>query len=87
MLLDEQVEMKDKNGNVIKLTSKEVAMHHKQISKAVNEGDTRAYNAVLDRIDGKPEQKTEVEVHGEAPVKIIAVEGFTGFDKPNDPTD
>jgi len=31
-------------------------MHLKQIAKAMKEGDTRAYEAVLDRIDGRPTQ-------------------------------
>lgn len=31
-------------------------MHLKQIAKAIKDGDTRAYEAVLDRIDGRPTQ-------------------------------
>lgn len=31
-------------------------MHLAQIAKAINEADTRAYEAVLDRVDGKPTQ-------------------------------
>lgn len=31
-------------------------MHLKQIAKAMKEGDTRAYEAIFDRIDGRPTQ-------------------------------
>jgi hypothetical protein len=31
-------------------------MHLKQIAKAMKDGDTRAYEAVFDRIDGRPTQ-------------------------------
>lgn len=34
----------------------EQLMHMAQIAKAIKDGDTRAYEAVLDRIDGKPTQ-------------------------------
>lgn len=49
----------DKENPVTKETGKFTAedlMHLKQIAKAINEGDTRAYEAVLDRIDGRPTQ-------------------------------
>tara|TARA_R110002167_G_scaffold81296_2_gene222664 strand:+ start:1561 stop:1932 length:372 start_codon:yes stop_codon:yes gene_type:complete len=38
----------------------ETAMHLKQMEKAVKNGDTRAYNAVMDRIKGRPIQAIEV---------------------------
>ena len=38
----------------------ETAMHLKQIEKALKDGDTRAYSAVMDRIKGKPLQAIEV---------------------------
>ena len=34
----------------------ELVMHHKQVSKAIEEEDTKAYNAVLDRVEGKAPQ-------------------------------
>lgn len=34
----------------------ETAMHLKQMEKALKDGDTKAYNAVMDRIKGKPVQ-------------------------------
>lgn len=34
----------------------EQLMHLGQIAKAINDNDTRAYEAVLDRIDGRPTQ-------------------------------
>lgn len=39
----------------------ETLMHLKQIEKAVKEGDTKAYNAVMDRLNGKPLQALEVK--------------------------
>jgi hypothetical protein len=38
----------------------------------------------MDRVDGKPKQSVEVEHISEIPVKIVSVEGFTGWDKPVD---
>lgn len=46
----------------------ETAMHLKQMEKAVKQGDTRAYNAVMDRIKGKPTQAIEVT---ETPIKTV----------------
>lgn len=39
----------------------ETAMHLKQMEKALQEGDTKAYNAVMDRLKGKPKQEIELE--------------------------
>ena len=45
------------------------AMHIKQIEKAVKSGDTSAYNAVADRVMGKPKQEIEqVNINKELPV-------------------
>lgn len=38
----------------------ETAMHLKQMELAMKLGDTKAYNAVLDRLNGKPHQVTEI---------------------------
>lgn len=38
---------------------------------------------VLAGINGDLVKKVEMDVKGELPVKVVAVEGFTGFDEPN----
>lgn len=38
----------------------EIAMHLRQIDKAIKKGDTQAYNSVMDRAHGKAIAKTEV---------------------------
>lgn len=37
----------------------DIAMTLKQIEKAIDDGDTRAYQAAMDRLIGKPDQRTE----------------------------
>jgi len=56
-------------------------MHLKQLEKAINDGDTKAYNAVLDRIDGKPVQR----VIEEKPPTIIQMNNnpLIQIDTPN----
>lgn len=44
----------------------ETAMHLRQMEKAVKEGDTRAYNAVMDRIKGKPIQAIDLTSDSES---------------------
>lgn len=51
-ILDDENPLSKEAG---KFTAAEL-MHLKQIAKAVKDGDTRAYEAVLDRIDGRPTQ-------------------------------
>ena len=43
----------------------ETAMHIKQMEKAIKDGDTRAYIAVMDRIEGKPQQKIDHTTQGQ----------------------
>jgi len=43
----------------------ETAMHLKQIELALKNGDTKAYNAVMDRIKGKPPQAIDHSTMGE----------------------
>ncbi len=44
-----------------------------QILKAI-EGDTKAYNSVLDRLEGKPQQSTDITSGGKALKGLISVE-------------
>lgn len=39
----------------------ETAMHLKQMEKALTKGDTYAYNALMDRLKGKPVQAIQME--------------------------
>lgn len=39
----------------------ETALHLKQMEKALKKSDTSAYNAVMDRIKGKPMQQIKIE--------------------------
>lgn len=43
----------------------ELALHLKQIQKALNEGDTKAYNSVMDRLKGRPKQEIDHTTKGE----------------------
>jgi hypothetical protein len=44
----------------------ETLMHLSQMSKAIKEQDTRAYNAVMDRLKGKPKQEVDHTTNGES---------------------
>lgn len=43
----------------------ELALHLKQIQKALNEGDTKAYNSVMDRLKGRPKQEIDHTTKGD----------------------
>lgn len=43
----------------------EMLMHLSQIQKAIKEQDTKAYNAVMDRIKGKPSQSIDHTSQGD----------------------
>lgn len=47
--------------------SLEVAMTLKQIEKAIDAGDTQAFNAAMDRLVGKPQQKIDLSTREEKP--------------------
>jgi len=49
----------------------ETLMHLKQIEKAIKEQDTRAYNAVMDRLKGKPAQSIDHTTKNEKIENII----------------
>lgn len=49
----------------------ETLMHLRQIEKAIKEQDTRAYNAVMDRLKGKPEQSIDHTTKNEKIENII----------------
>lgn len=69
------------SGEKVRITNLDEAVRQ-QIKKA-REGDTQAFKAVMEFAFGKPLQRNETELTGGAnPVKIIAVEGFTGFKAP-----
>lgn len=44
----------------------ETLMHLSQMSKAIKEQDTRAYNAVMDRLKGKAKQEIDHTTKGES---------------------
>lgn len=44
----------------------ETLMHLAQMSKAIKEQDTRAYNAVMDRLKGKPKQEVDHTTNGQS---------------------
>ncbi len=44
----------------------ETLMHLSQMSKAIKEQDTKAYNAVMDRLKGKPKQEIDHTTKGES---------------------
>jgi hypothetical protein len=50
----------------------ETAMHLKQMERALKEGDTKAYNAVMDRVKGKPVQAIEISEHQIKPIRLVA---------------
>ena len=52
----------------------ETAMHLKQIELAIKEGDTRAYNAVMDRLNGKPLQQVEDVTPKDSTIKIQVID-------------
>lgn len=58
-LLDEEVEKKDKNGNVIETITTAEALVLAQIQKALK-GDTRAFETVRDTVGQKPVEKVMI---------------------------
>ena len=44
----------------------ETLMHLKQMQKAIEKGDTKAYQAVLDRLKGKPRQEIDHTTKGQS---------------------
>lgn len=65
----EKVIQKSFGANGVDLTLKE-AMVYAQVVKAIKKQDTQAFNALVDRVDGKPVQDTKIEHKGPL-VKII----------------
>lgn len=59
-ILQEEIELKDKNGKVVKMTMSR-AMGLAIARKAIR-GDVQAFNALSDRVDGKPKMDMELEV-------------------------
>jgi hypothetical protein len=51
------------------------AMTLAQISRAIKKNDTNAFNAVLDRADGKPVQKTDITTNDES-LNAVSKEQF-----------
>ncbi len=56
------------------------ALHLIQIYKAINDADTRAYEAIMDRVDGRPVQTIggdpENPLHSTAPQIIFNVQSM-----------
>jgi len=59
-ILREQIQLKDFNGKPIKMTLSQ-AMSTAMARKAVR-GDVMAFNAVADRVDGRPAQDMALEI-------------------------
>lgn len=55
------------------LTLKE-AMVYAQTIKAISKQDTQAFNALVDRVDGKAVQETNIEHSGEMNTKTVYIE-------------
>ena len=49
----------------------ETLMHLKQIEKAIKDNDTKAYNSVMDRINGKPHQSINQSIIDNKTIPIL----------------
>lgn len=49
----------------------ETAMHLKQMERALKNGDTKAYNAIMDRILGKPKQTLDLNTDNVKPIITV----------------
>lgn len=68
---------------LLEQNDQELKMHQKQIDKAIESGDTSAYNAVLDSAYGKPMQQTDITTGGESLKDDVTPISFVKT-KPND---
>jgi len=77
-ILQEEIQLKDFNGKPIKMTLSK-AMSTAMARKAIR-GDVNAFNAVADRVDGKPLQETNLEI-STPPVPIYNGKSINGRKK------
>jgi len=85
-LLREEIQLKDFNGKPIKMTLSK-AMSTAMARKAIR-GDVNAFNAVADRVDGKPSQEMNLEIstppvpiYSSRSVKIVKMKNETRENK------
>jgi len=67
-LLESEIDWKDLAGKPSRLQALD-AMLGEQIRKAIKEGDTGAFSAILDRLEGKPRQ--EIDQKTDAVQRVI----------------
>lgn len=65
-------------GETVKMTVQEL-LFAKQIAKAINEGDTTAFSAILDRFEGKAKQTSNVSINAAHNLRYANLETTTDF--------
>lgn len=65
-------------GETVKMTVQEL-LFAKQIAKAINEGDTTAFSAILDRFEGKAKQTSNVSINAAHNLRYEKLESTADF--------
>lgn len=72
-LLESEIDWKDLEGKPARLRALD-AMLGEQIRKAVKDGDTSAFTAIIDRLEGKPKQEIDQKTDSVQKVVVEYVE-------------
>lgn len=72
-LLESEIDWKDLEGKPARLRALD-AMLGEQIRKAVKDGDTSAFTAIIDRLEGKPKQEIDQKTDSIQKVVVEYVE-------------